>query len=210
MSITYAELVTDLQEWAEDDSDEFVAAIPDIITRSEDRIYLNVPELISFRTVETGNLTGSQSTLATTATDISSIRFLRLTVSSAYVFVERRTESYLEDFTLGTATEGVPQFYAVVDGDTSATNLLFGPTPDQAYAYTLKYKRNPTGLSSSTSNTFLGNLFPGVLFKAAMYEASVFLNRDDEVKKGLLVDYKTEENMMKGEVQRNQMEEDSG
>jgi hypothetical protein len=209
MSITYDALVTDLKEWAEDDSTEFVASIPDIITRSEDRIHLECPNLISFRTVESGNLSSGTSTYTTTATDILSIRYIRLTVSSAYVFVEQRAESYLEDFTLGTATTGQPQFYAQVSATTSGTTLLFGPTPDSAYTINIKYKRRPTGLSSTTSTTFLSILFPDVLFKAAMYEAAIFLNREDTMKQILLGEFTTEVGKMKQEVQRNLIEEDA-
>jgi hypothetical protein len=207
MSITYDALVTDLKEWSEDDSAEFVTSIPDIITRSEDRIHLECPNLLSYRTVETTNLSSSPHT--TTATDILSIRYIRLTVASAYVFVEQRSESYLEDFTLGTDTTGQPQFYAQVSATTSGITLLFGPQPDGTYTMAIKYKRRPAGLSSSVSTTFLSILFPDVLFKAALYESSIFLNREDTTKQILLGEFTTEVGKMKQEVQRNLMEEDT-
>ena len=207
MSITYDALVTDLKEWAEDDSAEFVTSIPDIITRSEDRIHLECPNLLSYRTVETTNLSSSPHT--TTATDILSIRYIRLTVASAYVFVEQRSESYLEDFTLGTDTTGQPQFYAQVSATTSGITLLFGPQPDGTYTMAIKYKRRPAGLSSSVSTTFLSILFPDVLFKAALYESSIFLNREDTMKQILLGEFTTEVGKMKQEVQRNLIEEDA-
>jgi hypothetical protein len=207
MALTYTQLITDVQNWAEDDSAEFQTSLPQIVTRAEDRIYRDVVNLLSYQTVETGTLTSGVDTLTTTATDISSIRWLRITVSSAYVFLPQRDEGFLEDWTLGSTTTAVPQFYAIVDGTTSGTKLLIAPTPDDNYAYSLQYKRRPTGLSTTTANTYLGDTFPDLLFNAAQYEASLFLVRADKLRAELLASYMDAAQKTAAEVERNITEE---
>ena len=95
---TYAEIVSILQNWNEDDSTEFSNVIPDIISRAEDRIFRIVPALIDHRTLETGNLVSGNELVTTSATDIRGIRYIYLTVNTVKTFLEQRTDEYLEDY----------------------------------------------------------------------------------------------------------------
>ena len=87
---TYTELLSNCQQWTEDDSAEYLAAFPEIVARSEDRIFLDVPDLQHHRAVETGNFTSSNRLLSLTTTNLRKIQSLQVTSSSAEVFLQRR------------------------------------------------------------------------------------------------------------------------
>ena len=205
---TYSALITDLQEWAEDDSEEYVTALPDIVARAEDRMFLDAPNILEFRTEETGNVTISTKTFTTTATDIRAIRYIYLTVGTTNTFLEARKDDFIDDYAATPATTGVPKFYCLQSASTSGTTILLGPTPDTAYSYTLKYTRMPTRLSTGNENTFLGDNYPSVLFKAAQFESSIFLHKEDAMKALLKSEYDSQVAKLVAEVDRSYLEED--
>ena len=202
---TYAELIVDLQEWAEDDSTEYQTSLPDIVARAEDRIFFDAPNILEYRATETGTL----SALTTTATDIRAVRYLYLTVSSTNTFLEVRKDDFIEDYATAPATTGVPKFYALQSATTSGTTFLLGPTPDSNYAYTLKYTRMPTRLSTGNANSFLGDTYPSIIFKAAQFESAIFLHKEDATLALLKGDYDAQVAKLVAEVNRSYLEEDS-
>ena len=202
---TYAEIVSILQNWNEDDSTEFSNVIPDIISRAEDRIFRIVPALIDHRTLETGNLVSGNELVTTSATDIRGIRYIYLTVNTVKTFLEQRTDEYLEDYWIS-GNRGLPKYYALHTATTSGTTFLLAPTPDTTYAYTLKYTRMPTRLSSSNTTTYISSNHPDVLVKSALYESAVFLNREATVRNELKIDFEGETSKLVAEVQSNLQE----
>lgn len=199
---TYAEIVSMLQSWTEDDSTEFTASIPDILARAEDRIFRTVPGLSDHRTLETGNVSSGNSLFTTSATDIRGIRYLYLTISNVKTFLEERKDEYLEDYWTSTST-GTPKYYAIHTATTSGTTFLLAPIPNTSFSYTLKYTRIPTRLSSSNTSTYVSINHPDILFKAALYEASIFLNREAQTRTELRGDYENEVRKLVAEVQSN-------
>ena len=199
---TYAEVTSILQNWNEDDSTEFSASIPDIIARAEDRVFRTVPGLLDHRTLETGNVSSGNSLFTTTATDIRGIRYLYLTISNVKTFLEERKDEYIEDYWTSTNT-GTPKYYALHTATTSGTTFLLAPIPNTAFAYTLKYTRIPTRLSSSNTSTYVSVNHPDILIKASLYEASVFLNREAQAQTELRGDYEAEVRKLVAEVQSN-------
>ena len=188
---TYAEIVSILQNWNEDDSTEFSNVIPDIISRAEDRIFRIVPALIDHRTLETGNLVSGNELVTTSATDIRGIRYIYLTVNTVKTFLEQRTDEYLEDYWIS-GNRGLPKYYALHTATTSGTTFLLAPTPDTTYAYTL--------------TTYVSNNHPDVLVKSALYESAIFLNREVPIRNELKVDFEGEASKLVAEVQTNYQE----
>jgi len=78
------------------------------------------------------------------------------------------------DFVFGGAGQlGQPHYFALRDD----TNLLFGPTPDQAYFFRVHGRARPVPLYSAapgngTQTTFLSSVLPDLLLAAAMVSAS--------------------------------------
>ena len=69
-----------------------------------------------------------------------------------------------------TAT-GLPKYYANWDNDT----IILAPAPNAAYTIELAYNALPTGLSSSTTTTWVSNNMPTLLLYACLAEAFKFL-----------------------------------
>jgi hypothetical protein len=197
---TYAEIVSILQQWNEDDSTEFSNSIPDIIARTEDRIFRSVPQILDHRNSETGTFTSGTNTIRTTATDVRGIRYLYITVSSNNVFLEQRKDEYLQDYWLNSSTTSQPKYYAIDTAATNGTTLLLAPTPDSNYSYTLKYTRMPTRLSSSNTTTYVSINHPDVLIKGALYESAVFLNREAQTRQELRGDFEAEVQKLNAET----------
>lgn len=174
---TYASLTQDIQDFAEDDDDEFTAEIDGFIARSEERIFREAPFLPCFRAENTGTLTASTATLAMPSGK-RTIRSFSITVSSSEVFLQQRTDSYLRDMYPNPSTTGQPKYYA----EKSDSLLLLGPTPDDNYAYTIWARELPTGLSSGNTTTWLSTNVEDVLLYACMVEASLFQKNTEQVK----------------------------
>jgi len=193
---TYTILLQDAQDWYEDDSAEFVAEIPSLITRAEERIFKDIPNLPAFRTSETGTLTGSTATLAK-PTGLRVTRAISLTVSSVETFLERRIDSYLRDLHPNATTEGQPTIYSEDD----ETNFRFAPTPDTTYTYTVYYQRKPTGLTSSNVTTHLGTNYYDMLLYCVLWRSGLIL-KDYDAAKAHKDDYMEESARVAAEVQR--------
>ncbi len=55
------------------------------------------------------------------------------------------------------------------------STLVFAPTPDATYTIQLNYVLKPTGLSATTTTTYLSQQFPNGLLYACLVEAYGFL-----------------------------------
>ena len=85
-------------------------------------------------------------------------------------FLQFRDTSFMSEFN-PTATTGVPKYYSNWD----ETRIVVAPTPNATYTIQLNYILKPTGLSSTTANTYLSNEFPNGLLYACLVEAYGFL-----------------------------------
>ena len=173
MSWTYSTLTSAVQQWTEDDSTEFVAAIPDIIGLAEMRIYREV-DLDAFRKSATSALTVGDRYLSK-PTDFVLDRFMFVTISNERVYLDRKDMSFINDFWPSTLTSGVgisqPRYYSEWDDDT----FVIAPTPDTAHTVTIGYIGRPARLSSSTTTTWLSINAPDVLLYACLCESAAFL-----------------------------------
>ena len=201
----YDALVADLQDWSEDTSPEFIAEIPDIIARAEDRVFFDVPKLRSFRTKETGTLTAATKTMMPSTTDLRTIRAMHITVAGAETVVEKRSDTFVDDYTPDPTTTGVPKYYSEDD----ATTISFAPTPDINYPYTVRITVMPTRLSASNTTTYLATTYPSVMLKAAYLESAIYLHylaADIAMRQ---TDYDDAASKLATEVERSYLEENT-
>ena len=170
---TYATLTQDIKDFAENDDTEFTAKIDTFIVNAESRLFRDAPFLPAFRASNTGSLSSGTATLAM-PTGVRTIRSVSITVSGVHdedVFLQQRLDSYLRDVYPASATTGQPKYYAVQ----SDSSLLFGPTPNNTYAFEVLSNENPTGLGSGNTTTWLSINVPEVLLYACMIESCTFL-----------------------------------
>jgi len=166
---TYASLTQDIQDWAEDDDSEFTAEIDNFITFAESRLFRDAPFLPIFKSTDTGTMSTSNESI-TLASTTRTIRAMTITISSSEVPLYQRTDSFLRDFAPTPGDTGQPKFY----NRNSETTVIVAPVPDSDYAYTLLVTKQPTGLSSGNTTTWLSVNVPDILLFACMVRAMGF------------------------------------
>ena len=174
--MNYTSLLANIQSWFEDDSTEFVAAIPQIITNAEHRIFREIPDFLDYKVTFSASLVQGTNTI-TKQTSQRTTRAVSITVGSDEVFLEQRSETYLHDYWPNALTESQPIMWAEVN----ATTIIIAPTPDLAYTYKTYYRIEPTGLTGSNANTYLGDNYEDFLMAAALQGAAEFLIDEQEM-----------------------------
>jgi hypothetical protein len=175
--MNYTELVSNIQNFIEDDSTELSNSINTIIAQAEEMIFQRLPSLPCFRKTTTGNLV--VGTFDYDVADARMIRQVSITNSSNVVFLDHRIDSYVRDYWPNSATTSVPRMYSTKDASTSGITITLAPTPDSTYAFGVDFTAPETGLSSSNSNTWIGDNAEAVLLAAALYETSAFLKAQE-------------------------------
>ena len=205
--MNYTELVSNIQNFLEDDSTELSNSIPTIITQAESMIFQRLPNLPCFRKQSTGNLViGTADYTVATA---RMIRQFSVTSSSNVSFLNHKIDSYLRDFHPNSSTTGTPIMYSTKDSGTGGIVITLAPTPSATLAYQVDFIAPETGLSSSNTTTWVDSNAPNVLLSAALYESSAFLKAPETLQL-----YKTQfeeaVNLFVQEMQRNYAAEYDG
>jgi hypothetical protein len=178
--MNYTELLSNIQNFLEDDSTELSNSIPTIITQAENLIFQRLPNLPCFRKVTTGTL--SVGTFEYTVATARMIRQVSVTSSSNVSFLNHKIDSYLRDFHPNSSTTGTPIMYSTKDSSTSGIVITLAPTPSATLAYQVDFIAPETGLSSSNANSWVGTFAENVLLSAALYESSAFLKAGETLK----------------------------
>ncbi len=179
--MNYASLVSQIQNFTEDDSTELSNSINDIIAQAEEMIFQRLPSLPCFRQVATGNFV--IGTFEYTVPNARMIRQVSVTDSDSNIsFLDHRIDSYLRDYHPKTSTTSTPEMYATKNATTSGIIITLAPTPSATLAYQVDFIAPVTGLSSSNTTTWLGDNAENVLLNAALFETSTFLKAEEMVK----------------------------
>ena len=178
--MNYTELLSNIQNFLEDDSTELSNSIPTIITQAENLIFQRLPNLPCFRKITTGTL--SVGTFEYTVATARMIRQVSVTSSSNVSFLNHKIDSYLRDFHPNSSTTGTPIMYSTKDSSTSGIVITLAPTPSATLAYQVDFIAPETGLSSTNANSWVGTFAENVLLSAALYESSAFLKAGETLK----------------------------
>ena len=183
---TYDNLVTDIRNYTEVDSNVLTAAIINrIIEDAEFKILREVP-IDAYKKQSVGNLVTGQNTINVPAKTlfVKGVQVYDGTgaATGANRWLEKKDESYLQEYipSTETAARGQPKYYAMFGGatgvtDTSSGTLLLAPAPDTTYTFKIHYEAIPTPLSSSNTTTYISQYFPNGLLYACLVEAYGFL-----------------------------------
>lgn len=183
---TYAELVTQIRDYAETDDQVLTTTIiNDIIAHAEDKIFRSV-ELDCFKEYINGNTAANnrfvslpgQTTAASTPTlsDIATIRYVTIYTDSGTkerFALERVDADFLNEYypTPETGSSAKPRYYATWDMGT----IAIAPTPNAVYKFEIGITKKPTGLSSSNTTTWVSVNAERALLYACMVETFKFL-----------------------------------
>jgi len=182
---TYTELVTQIRDYTETDSNVLTSTIiNDFIEHTENRILrdLDIPIFTSHQysnfTASSGFLTlPGGSTL--TPTEFSVINSVQIytAVGAARTYLERKDVSYMNEYWPNRATEGTPKYYSQWDYNT----IYVVPTPDAAYYVEVGLIKLPTRLSSTNTTTWIGDNASQLLLYGCLVEAFKFLKGSAEM-----------------------------
>jgi hypothetical protein len=182
----YANLVTDIRNYTEVDSNVLTAAIINrIIEDAEFKILREVP-IDAYKKQSIGNLVTGQNTINVPAKTlfVTGVQIYDSTSAStgANTWLEKKDETYLQEYQPSTesAARAKPKYYAMFGGatgvtDTTSGRLFLSPAPDNTYVFKIHYNAIPTSLVTDTSGTYVSQYFPNGLLYACLVEAYGYL-----------------------------------
>ena len=176
--MTYAELVTKIRDYTEDDATVYTSTIINgFISDAEFRILRDV-DSDNNRSYAQADIIAAQRYVNTPLINDETliIRSVQITNStggadnSSRSFLEYRDTNFISEYN-PTGVQGLPKYYSYWDEDT----IVIAPTPDQNYNMQINYILKPNGLSVSNTQTYLSKEFPNGLLYACLVEAYGFL-----------------------------------
>jgi hypothetical protein len=179
---TYSELVTQIRDYTETTSDVLTdTIINDFIEHAEKRIFRDV-DLDIFRSYQFATLTVGNPFVSLPGANTDNIAFVRsaqiyTSASPTRDYLEQKDITYMNEYWPNRDTTSKPKYYANWDQDT----LYLAPTPNSAYNIELALNKQPTGLSSSNTTTWVSTNAPKVILYAALCEAFRFLKGPDNM-----------------------------
>ena len=186
---TYSELVTQIKDYTETDSNVLTTTIiNDFIEHAESKIFRQI-DLDVFRKYRTASLTSGDAFVAMPGNTPFSFSYIRSVnifspsgslgglTDNARVFLEKRDQTFINEYNANRTSTAVPKYYANWDNDT----IILAPTPNAAYTIELAYIAQETGLSSSNTTTWVSTNAPQLLLYACLVEAFKFLKNPEMV-----------------------------
>ena len=181
---TYATLTTAIQNYTEVDSNVLTSTITDqFIENAELRIFRDAP-IDAYKKQKIGNLVTGQTTINVPAKTIfvKGVQVYDSTsaATGTNAWLEKKDESYLQEYIPAETSTGKPKYYAMFGGatgvsDTTSGRLFLAPAPDTTYTFKIHYEAIPDGLSSSNTTTYISQYFGNGLLYACLVEAYGFL-----------------------------------
>lgn len=164
--MTYNELVTNIRNYTEVDSNVFTNAVIDtFITMTENKILRDI-DLDVFKLEATANMTANNKFL-TAPTDILTHRYMMITSGGDQIFLEFRDTSFMKEYWADGTSTGIPKYYSVWDQNT----FYIAPTPNSNYVVELGYIYRPAQLSSANNTTWISTNAPEALLYGCLIQA---------------------------------------
>lgn len=165
--MTYDELVTNIRNYTEVDSNVFSASVIDnFITMAENRILRDI-DLDVFKKEATTNFVANSRFLPAPS-DILTHRYMMVTSEDGdQTFLEFRDNSFLKEYWSDYTETGVPKYYGVWNED----NFYIAPTPATALVVQLGYIYRPAQLSATNTSTWVSTNAPEALLYACLIQA---------------------------------------
>lgn len=177
--MNYADLVSAVQNYLENDETTFVALIPTFVRMAEKRIYDETQLLVSRKNVTTTTTNGQAYVQA--PSDFLAPFSLAVVATGTHSYLTFVDETLIREAYPVAATTGMPRHYSMFDHNT----FLLGPTPNATYTLELHYFNYPTSIVSS-STSWLGDNAENALLYGTILEGYRYMKGDP----GLMAEYK--------------------
>lgn len=170
--MTYDELKTAVQDYLESSEATFLANFDMFVEMVENRVYTDPSaQLPSLRKNITGTCEVGNKYLALPDDFLSVFSLAVYDISLGdYQYCMLKDVNLIHEAYPNPAYRNTPKYYGMFDHNT----LIFGPTPDKAYAVELHYQYNPPSLTT-IEETWLSKHFPSVLLYGVIAEGYRFL-----------------------------------
>jgi len=169
--MNYEQLYNNIQAYAENTEQLFVANIPVFIQEAEDRIYNSV-QLPSLRKNVTGTLSAGNQYLSLPNDYLSTFSIAVIDSSGSYTFLLNKDVNFIRECYPTPTYSGTPKYYALFGTQYNNNNelsFILGPTPDTNYNAELHYFYYPPTIVQGQIS-LLGNITGGSLYTNGVYQ----------------------------------------
>jgi hypothetical protein len=188
--VNYAELVSLIQQYTENDEATFVANIPTFVQNTERRIF-HAAQLPAYRTNKTTTLEADNKYVSMPNDFLYPFSFAVMdSLAASQTLMVQKDVNYIREAYPDPGVSDRPKYYAIFDSDT----FILGPTPGAGYTVELHYAAYPTSIVDA-STTFIGDNFEHALLYGSLVEAYTYMkgeadllkNYDTQFKEALLM-----------------------
>jgi hypothetical protein len=173
--MNYATLVALLQDYTQNSSTEFVAAIPDIVKLAEDRIYQSV-QIPALKRNATSNFGFNNKYLATPNDFLAAYSMAVKSASGVYSYMLEKEVGYINEAFPNPAVTGIPRYYALFN----ESSFVVAPTPNAVLDVELHYFYEPPSIVT-VGTSWLGDNTESVLFYGALVEAYTYMKGEADL-----------------------------
>lgn len=175
MAYTYTTLTSDVLANMEEDSDEFVSALPSIISRAQEYLQRRIDSAQITRR-QTVSVSASNRELSLPS-DLLILKSVRVCVSGGWANLIQQTDEYLTAYWPDFTSVGEPTYYAPVDN----TLIYLAPTPTSNASANLEYVARVTVLTSAAPTNWFSENTENAFFAAAMMYANMWTKNSEAV-----------------------------
>jgi len=169
--MNYEQLYNNIQSYAENTEQLFVANIPVFVMEAEERIYNSV-QLPSLRKNVIGTMTFGNSYLSCPIDYLSTYSLAVIDSSGNYSYLLNKDVNFIRQSYPNPTSTGMPQYYALFGTQYNNNNelsFILGPTPDTNYSAELHYFYYPPTIVQGQIS-LLGNITGGSLYTNGIYQ----------------------------------------
>jgi len=183
MALTYSQLVTQIRNYTEVDSNGLSdSTVSNIVQDTENRIYREL-NIDAFRVYASAVAVAGTSTISVPS-GLRNIRYVTLIDSAGEsANLLQKDSSYLAEYNPTAGTTSLwsePKYWA----NFNATTWFVAPTPNTTYTINIAYYAQPTSItsgSSTTSTTYISTYAQDLLLYGSLSEAYKYLKGPDNM-----------------------------
>ena len=173
---SYADLVADLQEWAENDDEEFIAEIPHIVEMVELELSRRLRHLDFYKSQAESTTIAGTSDYAKPSSNVTTLG-LTANIGGKMVFIHERPQTFVDFYWPNlNATGSRPKYYAHI----SETEVRIVPTPNNAWPLIFAQTVRPEPLSPVNPMNWMTKNAYDVLFNLCMYYAEAYTKNTEK------------------------------
>lgn len=173
--MNYATLSQLLQDYTQNYSSEFVAAIPEIVKLAEDRIYQSV-QIPSLKKNSTSAFISGNKYLAQPDDFLACYTMAVKSASGVYSYLLEKEVGFINEAYPDPSITGVPRYYAIFTDDT----FVVAPTPNANLEVELHYFYEPESIVTA-GTSWLGDNVESVLFYGSLVEAYTYMKGEADL-----------------------------